>query len=299
MRYLITVLFLTINLCSWAQCACDSLEIKQLVKIGELYSFGGREGRSLKEKKSIYVSKLNDYHEKKFKRIIDLIKYGIEGEKSIPVDSFFLRPSDCELKYWYVIREIHYNNQEKEPLDNSEVALKTLKADIFEPWLLDNYYYRLRTEIDISNNKKFQYLNFDLDKLKLKNVAEKAIFFFNITDNLMTGFSVVSMTGKTKEIMERVKYFPKFDSKYFYEYSDFDYVDFDWIGYKKIESYNETHFDKYYGGLLAYYSILKKEFGDEHADKVYYSSILSKPAYFKYVSFKDELYALYKNKTKK
>src|SRR5690606_3920320 len=104
----------------------ENQDFDNLVKLGEVYSKNvnatGEEFRNSIEK--LRTANLD--------HIIDAMIAVGQEDKKLLTNEFLSRPNELELKYWYVIREIHYNNvsKEKEPRPNDIVAKEVLENTI-------------------------------------------------------------------------------------------------------------------------------------------------------------------------
>lgn len=265
-----------------AQVSLDAKETANLVKVGEVYS------RDVNLRGADVASSLNEHRSTKLERLIDTLLAINKGDGSILEERFLKRPSDEELYLWYALREIHYNrtNKEKEPRPNAEVAKETLSKKIDRRWLVDNYYFRIRSGIGMHfNEADLSKTDLRIEQLGLKDNTEKAIFFFNVMQALGGGrFLVLQSVGNFQRIRDFTKRFPTFDGKPYFEFTAFDYEDFDWIGYEKVESYNSRHLDTYYATLIGHYRA-EAEAGDKaRADMIRKRSILNEPKYFRFSS---------------
>lgn len=257
----------------------ENKDFENLVKLGEIYSKNvnatGDEFRNSVEK--LRTSNLD--------HIIDgMIAVGI-GDKKLLTKEFLSRPNELELKYWYVIREIHYNNvsKEKEPRPNNIIAKEILDREIDERWLLDNYYYRIQGGIaKIFNDTDLSKYDFAIDDYGLKNQTEKAMLYFALINAMTQRFKVLQMLKKYDKLLEFADKLPTFNGKPYYEYTLFDFEDFDWIGYDKTESYKERHIGNVFQSVNAYFSAFAEKKETEKMRKIYFKSILFIPKYFEY-----------------
>ncbi len=280
---LILLVLLTAATFCFAQVKLESADLTNLVGVGETYSKGG----------SLSESDLQTFRSPKLNRVIDTLVASGKRDGSILDAKYLKRPSDEELVYWYVIREIHYNrnNENKKPQPSVDVAKEVLSTRFDPRWLLDNYYYRIRGGIaSYFNEADLSKLDLRFAELGLTDPTEKAIFFFNVMEAVGGGrFMVLLATRNNKRILEFAHRFPTFEGKKYYTFTDFNYPDFEWIGYEKPESYNQRHFETYYTTLFAHHKA-ESENGDKRvADSLLRESILSKPEYFKFTSLDDLL----------
>lgn len=287
-------LLLFVSFCG-AQQKLGNKDLSNLVAIAELFS------QNPNARGDEFAAGIEALRTPALNHVADALIAISKGDKAIVEPRFVARPSDDELMYWYVIREIHYNRtgdpQKVQP--NDAVAKDVLARKIDTRWLLDNYYYRIHGGIaSLFNTADLSTYNYELDKLGFKNDSEKAIFFLNMMDTLIGGrFQVLRAVKNNKRIAEFSARLPTFNGKPYYNFKNFDYDDFDWIGYDKIESYNERHIGGLYSTLLAQVNALA-ELGDTRtAHEVYVGSILHEPKYFRFSSAKNDLQKLYDQST--
>jgi len=295
-QFLTTFMLLTSVFCN-GQVTLEEKDFNNLIAISVLYSHntnatGKRFSKSID---SLRTPKLN--------HIVDALIAVGKGDKSILETRFLERPSSDELVLWYVIREIHYNrvSETKQPRPDDVVANEVLSKKIDERWLLDNYYYQIHGGIaSLFNDADLSQQNINIENLGFKNETEKAIFFLNIVDALVGGrFKVLQMMKNYQSILDFCNKLPKFNSKEYYSYKNFEYDDFEWIGYEKTESYNERHIGNLYTVLIAQFSASGKLGDQKLAQEIYFNSILFEPKYFKFSQLKDDLQSVYdKSKTK-
>jgi hypothetical protein len=276
MKQIFTAIFLSITLLSFGQYEAD---FENLVKLGELYS------KNVNATGDNFINSVNELRTPGLNHIIDaLIAIG-KGDEKLLTKEFLSKPSEEELKYWYVIREIHYNKQSEnsDPKPNDEVARETLENEIDSRWLLDNYYYRIQGGIaKMFNDKDLSGYNFELNDYGLDTDTEKAILFFAISNSLTQRFQVLLMIKNFSKLLEFVEKLPTFNGKPYYEYTSFDFEDFEWIGYNKTESYKERHLGNLYSALIGHFSALAEHEKTDELRNLYFNSILFMPDYFKY-----------------
>ncbi|WP_298520991.1 hypothetical protein [uncultured Kordia sp.] len=294
MKYFFTIVFFTLSLTLVGQ--ENNPDFKNLVQLGEIYSNNvNATGEDFKKSvEALRTPGLN--------HIIDaLIAVGAADEKLLTKE-FLSKPSAQELKYWYVIREIHYNNQPEttEVKSSEQVAKETLAKEIDSRALVDNYYYRIQSGIaKIFNEKDLSTYNFNLDEYGLENDTEKAMLYFSISNALTQRFRVLNMVENYDKLLEFASKLPTFNEKPYYEYTAFDFEDFEWTGYDKKESYKKAHLKELYGALYGHFvAFAKKEKGEELRN-LYFNSIFSTPDYFKYAAeLEESLQQLYSQSKK-
>lgn len=293
MKQIFTILFLSITILSFGQ---EKTDLDNLVKLGEIYSknVNATGDEFKKEVEKLRTPELN--------HIIDALIAVGKGDKKLLTKEFLSKPSKLELKYWYVLREIHYNNQSEnsEPRPNKEIAQETLEKEIDSRWLLDNYYYRIRGGIaKMFNDKDLSKYDIDLNNYGLENDTEKAILFFAISNSLTQRFQVLQMMKNYDKLLEFADKLPTFNGKPYYEYTSFDFEDFEWIGYDKTESYKDRHLGSLFSALNGHFSALAEKEKTDDMRNLYFNSILFIPDYFKFSGgMENDLQELY-NQSKK
>ncbi|MES2764744.1 MAG: hypothetical protein V4642_02675 [Bacteroidota bacterium] len=256
----------------------ENKDFENLVKLGEIYS------KNVNATGEQFKKSVEELRTPALNHIIDaLIAIGQDDEKLL-TKQFLVKPDAKELKYWYVLREIHYNNQKKDSArPNNIVAKEILEQEIDERWLLDNYYYRIRSGIGkIFNTKDLSGFNFSLDDYGLKDETEKAILFFAITEALAGRFKVLHMMKNYDKLLEFSNKLPKINGRPYYEYTLFSFKDFEWIGYNKIESYKERYIGNLYSVLNGHLAALSEKNQIPEMRVLYTKSVLSIPEYFQY-----------------
>lgn len=274
-----------------AQTKLSVKDFDNLVALAQLYSKNNMaKGEAFKKTADSLRTPILDHV------VETLITIG-KGDTTLLQKRFLQRPNSDDLRYFYVIREIHYNNssENKNPLPASEVARKVLSESINENWLLDNYYYRLCSGMGMMfNQADISMRNINIDELGLKNETERSIAFLNITEALIHGrFRVLSYMKNNKRIDEFSRKMPMINDKPYYYFTSLSLSDFDWIGYQKTESYNTRHIGNFLELLLVHLSAEISVGDNTTARDIYRNSILSKPDYFKYSSQKQTLQELY------
>jgi len=269
----------------------DTTKLNNLVQLSELYSSNPNATGEEFQKKA------NTLRTPELNHIIDVLILSGKGDISLLSPVFLNRPDIQELKLWYAIREIHYNNQPETKTKRKaiDVAREVLNKDIDERWLLDNYYYHIRNGVAmLSNTADLSGVNIDLTSYNLKNETEQAILYLNLVDGMTQRFKVLQAFKNNTKILEFSRKLPKFNGKEYYCYLNFGYKDFDWIGYDKHEKYNTRHIGNLYATLLTHYGALAVEENPDVANKLYLQSILYKHEFFKYSEMKSFLNQMYK-----
>ncbi|HMS10167.1 MAG TPA: hypothetical protein PKE66_11825 [Pyrinomonadaceae bacterium] len=289
--FLLLLVLFAANVCE-GQIDLDSKSIGNLVSIADLYSKGGNP--------SEYAASLDQLRTPRLNKLVDTIVALGKGDGTILDSKFLHRPGDDDLYFWYVIREIHYNrvSETRKPRPNLEVGQETIAKKIDSRWLLDNYYYRIRGGIaSYFNEADLSKLDIKVDELGFKDKTERAIFFFNIMEALAGGrFMALMISGNEQKILTFTDRMPSFNGKPYYMFDEFDYPDFEWIGYEKVESYNQRHFERLYMTLFAHFEA-ESDFRDKRkAEEILRNSILSNRDYFKYSGMQKRLESLMKSR---
>lgn len=257
----------------------DNQEFENLVELGEVYS------KNVNATGDDFITSVNKLRTSNLNHIIDALIAVGQGDEKLLTNEFLTKPNNTELMYWYVLREIHYNNvsEDKKPRPNHIVAKEVLESDIDERWLLDNYYYRIRGGIaKLFNDADLSEYNFDLNSYGLENETERAMLYFALTDAMTQRFKVLQMLKKSDKLLEFAGKLPDFNGKPYYEYTAFDFEDFDWIGYDKTESYKQRHIGNVFQSVNGYFSAFAEKKDNENMRNVYFKSILSEPKYFEF-----------------
>ena len=290
----ITTLFLSlISIISFSQVKLVEKDLKNLIRISELYS------KNPNATGNEFAKSVDSLRTKKLNNICDVLIEVGKAEKTILTDKYLSKPNSEELLLWYVIREIHYNqvSETKSKRPNIDVANEVLSQKIDERWLLDNYYYRIHGGIaKLFNESDLSKINIDIEKLGFKNQTEKSIFFLSIIDAMIGGrFKVLQMLKKNDKIIEFSEKLPTFNGKKYFYNVNLDFEDFNWIGYEESKSYSEVNFGNLYTILIAQFSAVSQLKSKTEAQEIYFNSILHIPKYFKYSNAKEELQMLYDN----
>ncbi|HRF42382.1 MAG TPA: hypothetical protein PK198_26510, partial [Saprospiraceae bacterium] len=277
MKQILTILMAAAAFLSFGQ--SNQADFENLVQLGEFYS------KNIDCTGDDFIQTVDRLRTRNLNHIVDaLIAVGKADQKLLSKE-FLSKPSDQELKYWYVLREIHYNLQpdNANPKTSVEVARQTLEDDIDHRWLLDNYYYRINIGVaKMFNDKDLSKTDIRLDEYGLKTDTEKATLFFSTSNALIQRFQVLKMIKNYDQLLEYVARMPTFNGRPYYEYTAFGFEDFEWIGYNKTESYKTRHLGSLYSALAGHMSALAEKGKNEELRDLYFNSILSMPEYFKY-----------------
>lgn len=295
MKKLIAGLFLFGCYTAVAQVKLSDSDFKNLVAISEI---------SAKDNNASgddFDKSLNKLRTPKLNHIIDVLVLLDGGDTSLLTAKYLSRPDNDELQLWYVMNEIAHNMQKdnKSPRPNNEVATETLAKKIDERWLVDNYYNGLYGGIAmLFNTKDLSAINFDLESYKLKNAAEKAIFFMNVTRPLLQRFQVLNQMKNPDKLLEFAGKLPKFNEKGYYAFTDFDFEDFDYPYDDGMASYTMTGLQQYYHSLMCHFMATAEKGMSAVTREIYYNSILSVPKYFKYSGVETDLTEIYNDAKK-
>lgn len=288
MKRLFSILFVALSCVSFGQVEAD---FDNLVKLAELYT------TNVNATGDEFKTKAEELRTPGLDHIIDaLIALG-SADEALLTPEFLSKPSEQELQYWYVIREIHYNQNDviAEPRPNVEVARETLAKEVDDRALLDNYYYRIRGGISkIHNTEDLSNIDIQLNEYNLESDTEKAILYFSITTALVQRFRVLDMMKNYEKLLEFAERLPTINGKPYYEYTAFDFEDFVWVGYNESESFKENHLGEIYQCLTSHFTALSNQKLTDEMRHLYFNSILSKPEYFQYAGeMKDDLQEIY------
>ena len=283
MKHFFTLLFFTVTLTLVGQ--ENNSDFKNLVQLGDIYS------KNVNATGEDFKNAVDALRTPGLNHIIDALIAVGEADEKLLTKKILSKPSAQELKYWYVIREIHYNNLPESAEDKSseQVAEETLQKEVDSRWLLDNYYYRIQSGIaKLFNEKDLSTYDFNLDDYGLENDIEKAILYLSVSNALTQRFRVLNMIENYDKLLEFAEKLPTFNEKPYYEYTAFNFDDFEWIGYDKKESYKKSHLETHYSALYGHFvAFAKKQKGDELRN-LYFNSIFSMPDYFKYAGELEE-----------
>lgn len=277
MKRILIIAMLLASLAASAQ--TENPDLDNLIALSEIYS---KNVNATGEDFKMAVEKLRTPN---LNHIIDALIASGEGDEKLLTKEFLSKPDEQELKYWYVIREIHYNNnlEVKKKRPNRDIAQDVLRRNTDDRWLLDNYYYRIMGGIArLFNTTDLSQHDFDFNEYGLKDDTERAILFFSLTDALIIRFQVLKMVKNNDKLLEFASKLPSFNGRPYFEYADFNFEDFDWIGYDKKELYKQKCLGKLYSYLGSHFEALAEKNEGEKARTLYVKSILSRPEFFKY-----------------
>lgn len=230
----------------------------------------------------------------------DFIVQTITTKNKLLTTTFLSRPDDKILKDIYIIRAINLNLREENQIDNNKLIDSLLNKSISNYELIDNYYNMLFTGVG-NKNQPFDLSKIDI-KLKdynLKDDTEKGILFLscmNFCGKTIWGFMNVVNPPNTKNALENIKKYPKFNGQPYYQYTDFYFTDFDMIinDDKGLESYKGYYIDKYYEVLISHLICLGKENATEkEKNDLLLGSILKEQNLYKFSKYKETLEDLF------
>lgn len=275
----------------------ESQEFENLIELGDVYS------KNVNATGDDFKTSVNKLRTSNLNHIIDVLIAVGQGDEILLTKEFLTKPNNTELKYWYVLREIHYNNtsEDNEPRPNNIVAKEVLENVIDERSLLDNYYYRIKGGIaKLFNKADLSEYNFNLNDYGLENETERAMLYFALTDAMTQRFKVLQVLKKSDKLLEFASKLPTFNSKPYYEYTSFDFDDFNWVGYDKIESYKQRHIGNVFQSVNGYFSAFADKKNVKNMRTIYFNSILSKPKYFEFSGdMKNDLKEIYSKSQEK
>ena len=288
---IISLLFLCMACSANAQLKLADKDFNNLVALGELYTHNNmfNDAKTMEAAGALRTPLLN--------HMIDALIATGKADTGIINTRFLSRPSNDEMKLWYVLREIHYERVDtaRKHLPAAEVAKNVLSQQIDERWLLANYYYRIHGGLAmLFNNADLSMYNLETDKLGLKNDTEKAIFFLSITDGLIGGrFKVLQYMKKYDRVAEFASKMPMFNGKPYFYYTNLNIEDFEFIGYDKKESYLTREIESLINTLSVHFmgaTAVKMQYSPR---EIYINSILHHPEIFKYSTSKEVLQQMY------
>jgi hypothetical protein len=137
-KHIFTITLLCLTLFSFAQ--ENKMEFENLVKLSEIYS------NNVNATGDAFKKAVEELRTPGLNHIVDALIAVGKGDKKLITKEFLTKPSAQELKYWYVIKEIHSNNQptNSKSRPSDEVAKETLERTIDSRLLLNNYYYQIQ-----------------------------------------------------------------------------------------------------------------------------------------------------------
>ncbi len=268
----------------------DSLSLNNLIQIAKVYSRGSS------AQGDAYAEKIDSLRTPTLNHMCDLYIAINKDRMSLLSDKFLTRPSNEELKLFFVIRKINSNNRSDKPIDNMDVAKEVLASDFDERWLLIDYYSKINHGLSfLFNDADLSKENIDFSRFNLKNKTEEAILFSALCDAFLLRFRVLQMMKNDEKLLEVASRLPKINGKDYYYYKDFDFEDFEWSGYDKENSFKERSIRALYSYLIAHMNA-EAELGNEEGlvRKIYVNSIMSQKKYFKYSGNKRDLKKMYK-----
>ncbi|MES2061848.1 MAG: hypothetical protein V4456_08010 [Bacteroidota bacterium] len=291
--FIVSLLVVCTAFTASAQVKLSDKDFGNLIALSQLYSHDNmfNKAGTAKSADSLRAPVLN--------HIIDALEAEGRADTSVISKRFLQRPDNVELKLWYVIRGVHYNNIDtvkarRRPAQ--QVANDILAKEIDERILLNNYYsMALGSGIAfLFNQADLSKYNFDLDSYGLKNQTEKAILFFRLVDPLIRGrFMVLSYMKKYDKLEAVIKRLPTFNGKPYYYYNDLNFPDFDEENLYKKESFKKFNINFLMQSELIQLNTCALTNKKEEGRAIYENSILSKPEYFDYTEGKEMLQKFY------
>lgn len=234
------------------------------------------------------------------KKSSDFIIETVTFKNKLLKKEYLTLPDSQTLKTLYIIRAVNFNMREDNPIDNN-VLIDSLKNKTIEKYeLVDNYYSMLFTGVGNKNQPfNFSRINFTLNDYMLSDETEKGILFLKCMDLCGTsiwGYMNIVKPPNTKEAMQYINHFPKFNSQPYYQYNDFSFTDFEMkiTEEKEKESYKSYYINKHYETLLYHLMCLHKEGGTEdEKNDLLLGSILKNQNYYKYSEHKETLESIF------
>jgi hypothetical protein len=268
-----------------------------LIELGKAY----RQFMFRNNPPSDFLQKLEKFENTELSFPAKFIKEIITPNNLILADSFLTRPSDKDLKYIYIIKNINDNIRKEKPKDNNDLINDLLKSDILPQVLVDGYYSMLITA-NGNKNQPFDMskINFDINSYGLKDDTEKSIFFLEVMSQCgaqIWGYMNIVKPPNYSLALEYINKYPKFNSLPYFQFLDLNFPDFktNITSDSKTQSFKEYYIDKYYEILLNHLTCLRETKQGE--DKIYdlmLGSLLKEQNYYKYSKKENQLKDLFK-----
>lgn len=226
----------------------------------------------------------------------DFILQTIISDNDLLKQQYLVLPDTSTLKSIYIIRNINFNLREENPVDNNKLIDSLRSSYISKYELIDCYYSILFASVG-NKNKPFNFskIDFTLKEYNLTNDTEKGIFFLECMSYCGTeiwGYMNIVKPANTKEALEYIRKYPKFNGLKYYQYTDLNFPDFEIkiIKDKGKQSYKAYYINKYYELLLSHLICLKRE-GKKEKDinDLLLGSILKDRIFYKYTKHKETL----------
>lgn len=290
MKFILTLLIASLSLLSVAQTKLSAKDIENLVAIGNLYS------KNANIKAEPLAKNLDSLRTPALNNFIDAFIATRSQDSSTMNMQFQKRPSNEDMKLWYVIREIHYNHttETKTKRPDIDIANEVLNSKIDERFLLADYYYRIQSGMGMYfNDADLSAYDFDLNKMGFHNDTEKAIFYFSIMELIRGRFMVLQHLKKNQAIADYGKKMPRINGRPYYEFQNFDFEEFEYTGYEKTEPYKKQHLDQMMNTLMIHFVAVMGINDKATTQELYYNSMMYNPQFFKYGGAEDTLQTLY------
>jgi hypothetical protein len=296
MRKIITLVVVITGFLGTAQIKLNATELNNLVALGVAFSSDPN------MRTEAFVKTMDSVKVKRFEHVIEVMVECGKAKENLLASKFLARPTQEDLQFFYVIRQIHYNLQEdnKNPKPNDEVAQTSLAQTIDSNKLLDNYYNMIHGGLaTLLNEADLSSYNIDMASLGFKDATEKSIFFFNFVEALIGQRLMVLMSLKKYDrILFYTKKMPKINGQPYFYHLDLDFPDFKEDTYEGEKSFSQENFAAYYNTLISHFMAFSETKEIKAAQEIYFKSILFKEPYFKFSPMKEDLMYLYKESKK-
>ena len=237
------------------------------------------------------------------KNIVNFIKESISTNNNLLTNKYLTRPNDNILKQIYIIRHVNYNLRENDLIDNNKLidSLRVKEIPTYE--LLQGYYSMLFTSIGNKNRP----LNLSKTDLKINDYqfnddTEKGIFFLTAMSNFgkfIWGYMNVVNPPNTKEALNHIYKYPKFNGQPYYQYNDFYFKDFEMVitDNDGLQSFKNYYIDQFYEVLLNHLICLNEEnASDKEAKDLLLGSILKERNLYKFTKHESTLKQIFQIK---
>jgi len=247
------------------------------------------------------LKEINSNIPENLKTTSSFIVESITSKNKLLTQPFLQRPDDVTLKQIYIVREINFNLQEENQIDNNKLIDSLSNVNIPTYELVDNYYDMLFTSVGNKNQPfDFSKIDFKLKDYNFKDETEQGIFYLigmKYCNTVIWGYMNIVKPANTKKALEHIKKYPKFNGLPYYQYHDFYFKDFEMIINTEngLQSYKSYYLDKYFETLIFHFICLKKENKSEkEINDLLLGSILKEHNLYKYTSYKETLEEVFK-----
>jgi hypothetical protein len=285
-KIILTALFTTfLQILSWGQVN------EGLIDLGKSY----RQFMFRNNPPETVLSNLDKYDNTELSFVADFIQETIRPNSNVISDRYLTRPSDSDLKFIYIVRQVNLNASKEKPKDNSELVDDLIKKEIGTQELVDNYYSLL---FSAYGNKVKPYdlskTDFQLNNYGLKDETEKGIFFLvsmRLNGLLIFGYMNIVKPPNYAKASEMIDKYPTYNGSPYFQFLDLNFPDFKMKieSDGKPESYKGYYIDKYYETLLSHLDCLRNNGDKEKIYDLVLGSILHQESLFKYSKREKEI----------